>query len=102
MYLIGLYVSIFAYMFVYYTLFYVKFCDFVTTVFIYFNLKFCSKFVLFYINYAILDCLSYYMETTYLFLTVPTSTGWTPVYGYFRIPLKLKFTTVNSHTQQDL
>ena len=57
MYLFSLHVSILTYMFVYYTLIYVKFCDFVTTVFTYFNLQFCSKFVLFYINYA--DCLRF-------------------------------------------
>jgi len=76
MYLFSLYVSVLAYMFVYYTSIYETFYLWFYNHCIYlFQFELCSKFVPFYINYAILDCLFCYMQSTYLFLTVPISSG---------------------------
>ena len=67
-------------------------CNFVIILVAYFNLKFCSKFVLFCINSSWLSQAGSSVtrgQLTY-FLTVPKSIGWTPASGLVGILLKFK------------
>ena len=88
-YLFNLYVCI-----LYFNLFWNCICNFVIIVVTYFNLKFCSKFVLFYINYSWLSILGLALllheAILLIFFNISISIGWTPYKDFFKMLLKLK------------
>jgi len=75
-------------------------CKFALIVFIYFNMKFCSKLVLFYINYSWLSPLGQAPllcgEDLRFFRSVTISTGWNRVQRFLVISLlNFKLKSVN-------
>jgi hypothetical protein len=74
--------------------------DFETIVFNYFNLKFCSKFVLFYMNYT--DCLLYYMGPSdfyfWLFLHPLDELLYMDILKYYESWSLLQLTTTQNKT----